>query len=47
MLPLFLFLLNHHHMIVVLLNAIISCLKHPMQLSHDFLYAIHMKVHNE
>jgi hypothetical protein len=24
-----------------------SCFKHPMQLSHDLLYAIHMKVHNE
>jgi hypothetical protein len=35
MLPLFLLLLNHHHMIGVLVNAILGCFKHPMQLSHD------------
>jgi hypothetical protein len=46
-LPLYLFLLNHHQMIVVLLNAILGCFKHSMQLSHGLLYAIHMKVHNE
>jgi hypothetical protein len=46
-LSLFLLLLNHRHMIGVLLNAILSCFQHPMQLSHDLLYAIHMKVHNE
>jgi hypothetical protein len=40
-------LLNHHYMIGVLLHAILGCFKHPMQLSHDLLHAIHMKVHNE
>jgi hypothetical protein len=31
----------------VLFNAILSCFKHPMQLSHGLLHVIHMKVHNE
>jgi hypothetical protein len=46
-LPLFLLLLNHHHMIGVFLNAILVYFKHPMQLGHGLLYVIHMKVHNE
>jgi hypothetical protein len=46
-LSLFLLLLNHHHMIGVLLNAIPVCFEHPMQLSHILLHVIHMKVHNE
>jgi hypothetical protein len=46
-LPIFLLLLNHHHMVGVLLNAILSYFEHSMQLSHGLLYAIHMKVHNE
>jgi hypothetical protein len=46
-LPFFLLLLNHHHMIGVFLNIILDCFTHPMQLSHNFLHAIHMKVHNE
>jgi hypothetical protein len=46
MLPLFLLLLNHHHMIGVF-NAIIDCFKHPMQLNHGLLHAIHMKVYYE
>jgi hypothetical protein len=46
-LPLFLLLLNYHHMIEVFLNAILSFFGHPMQLSHDLLHVIHMKVHNE
>jgi hypothetical protein len=47
MIPLFLLLLNHHHIIGVLLNAILGCFEHPMQLSHGLLHYIHMKVHNE
>jgi hypothetical protein len=47
MIPLFILLLNHHHMIGVLLNAILSYFEHPMQLSHSLLHAIRMKVHNE
>jgi hypothetical protein len=46
-LSLFLLLLNHHHMIGVLLNAILECFKHSMQLGHGLLHVIHMKVHNE
>jgi hypothetical protein len=34
-------------MIGVLLNAILDCFKHPLQLSHDLLHDIHMKVYNE
>jgi hypothetical protein len=34
-------------MIGILLNAILSCFKHPMLLNHSLLHAIHMKVHNE
>jgi hypothetical protein len=47
MLPPFLLLLNHHHMIGVLLNTILSCFEHHMQLNHSLLHAIHMKLHNE
>jgi hypothetical protein len=36
-----------HHMIRIFLNAILSCFKHPMQLSHDLLHVIHWDVHNE
>jgi hypothetical protein len=46
-LPLFLLLLNHHHMIGVFLNAILSYFKCVMSLSHDLLRVIHMKIHNE
>jgi hypothetical protein len=38
-LPLFLLLLNHHHMIGVLLNAILDYFEHPIQLSHNLLHA--------
>jgi hypothetical protein len=34
-------------MIGVLLNAILDCFKQLMELGHDLLHAIHMKVHNE
>jgi hypothetical protein len=34
-------------MIGCFLNAILSCFKYPMQLNHDLLDTIHMKVHNE
>jgi hypothetical protein len=40
-------LVNHDHMIRILFNALLSCLKHPMQLSHSLLHAIHVKVPNE
>jgi hypothetical protein len=46
-LPLFLLLLNHHHMIGFFLNAVLACFKRPMQLNHGLLHAIHMNVHNE
>jgi hypothetical protein len=46
-LPLFLLLLNHHHMIEGFLNAILGCFKHLMHLSHGLHHTIHMKVHNE
>jgi hypothetical protein len=45
--PLFLLFLNHHHMIGVLLNDMLSYFKHPLQLSHDLLHAIHTEVHNK
>jgi hypothetical protein len=47
MFPVFLLLLNHHNMIGVLFNAILSYFNHPMKLSHGLLHAIHMKVYNE
>jgi hypothetical protein len=34
-------------MIGVFLNAILTCFKHPMQLSYGLLHTIHMKVYNE